>query len=191
MIKMKPIIFRGMKLIISAEDLINKKNKWAYGSLVYDTTEQPYIVGWWWKNNDDCVFGYWEPVNPETIGQFIGVYDRNNTKIYVGDIIQYKYYLITQRWTQPHNMKKKEQIFQQKRNNWSIKFDYIGFQDGMFTCNDWLTVKHIKLGEYFERGTKDDWEYERRAWDFEVAGNIYENSELLIEKEGGVRIGEG
>lgn len=60
--------------------------KWAYGSLVYSENIQPAIyfeVGKGAARSFD-----WCYVDPDTVGQFTGMRDKNEVKIFEGDIVR-------------------------------------------------------------------------------------------------------
>ena len=84
---MREIKFRGKRI---------DNGEWVYGYLVksedyiFDYSERidiPYIIPF---NNFNLKDYVEYRVEEKTIGQFTGIYDKNNTPIYEGDIIQYK-----------------------------------------------------------------------------------------------------
>ena len=74
---MREILFRAKTV---------KNVRWIYGDLFKtgtDPSDGEWAIGYWddedgWMN---------EPVQPETIGQFTGLLDSNNVRIFEGDII--------------------------------------------------------------------------------------------------------
>lgn len=143
---MREILFRGKR---------KRDGKWVYGWYcgktltpdMSDTEECSQII--------DFNTLYWHVVDPETVGQFTGLADKNGKKIFEGDIVHV--------------------LGNQQVEDWK-NVNYIGsiaFLDAGFCVIDGTIEDHA-----FRR-----YQLPRLDFDLEVIGNIHDNPELLEDKD--------
>ena len=74
----RTILFRGKRL---------DNGEWIYGGYYLEPyTNCVYIISW---NSFGLGFIEHTKVDPQTVGQFIGLYDRKSKQIFEGDILRY------------------------------------------------------------------------------------------------------
>ena len=136
---MREILFRG-KDIVSGE--------WLTGFLV-----SAKHIGDWIKAN---------PVQPETVGQFSGVTDKNGKKIFEGDIIHYVYEPGEGYWNSNQNG-----VIKWREPGW--------YMEGIKGTNKYALMSgYLTTIPYASIGNE-----QKNIQVFEVIGNIHDNPELL------------
>lgn len=131
---MREILFRGKDA---------DTGFWCYGDLSFDREKNPYIR--FWTHTGYLV----RKVLPETVGQFTGFYDKNNRRIFEGDILKSIY---------PDEPFEDSMVYER-----------------VFWDNGW----------YIKEGISDPseiWQEDMTRYS-EIAGNIYENADLLEVEE--------
>jgi uncharacterized phage protein (TIGR01671 family) len=138
---MRPIKFRGKR---------KDNGKWVYGYYGKDKDGKTWIY-YLWATFDTSMLNSFIDVDPQTVGQFTGLLDKNGKEIYEGDIVKVPS-IFSDRPSEIYEIRYSEHGFDlaSKTNNWPKR------EDG-----------------YSYYGTS--WEK------IEVIGNIHESSELLKE----------
>lgn len=142
---MREIKFRGK----------NKDLGWVYGQLTFDINGNAYII----QNVEmDSSYGLeetmlfatmWYRVDKNTIGQYIGLHDKNGKEIYEGNIVS------------------KETFDDTKPNYRDISYAKV------------VWIKELASYHLVNKDDKILWDLAADKYNIEVAGNIYENSDLL------------
>lgn len=141
---MREILFRGKRIAGHRDG--TKDGTMMYGSLFVDKNGQPKIK--WY--NEQYGTSITSNVNPNTVGQFIGLLDKNGKKIFEGDIVL------------------------RSGITWLI-----AFEKNAFVCKDNTMRTYFALWEQWEYNWKSA-EDISPSDAFEVIGNIHDNPELLV-----------
>lgn len=150
----REILFRGKSL---------ESGKWVYGYFVklkyyLDDKEMYFIIP-----EDSTLYPRGEVsvpilIDPETVGQWTGLVDKNGVKIFEGDVVRYKC-----TWSFPSDIDLETNVVESDR------------------VMDVTEVVRYKNGEFTPRPRREDCEdfwYSYGYCDFEVIGNIHDNPEL-------------
>ncbi len=145
---MREILFRGKT---------KNDNKWIYGDLLnpINTLNNKYSI---FEMGGGAII-----VIPETVGQFTGLCDKNDKKIFEGDIVL----------TQPIKDKPYSNNTKTKRRLGKVVWHSGKRENGSFNSEPAFDIEFV------------DNENKYRCWswslfyDCEVIGNIYDNPELL------------
>ncbi len=138
-------LYRGMRL---------DNGKWVYGY---------YVKLSMWQNDTHLIIGKGEygctykfEVDPDTVGEYTGLKDKNGVKIFVGDIIKAHY----------ANAVKSDFV------------EYVVFHNGRFSATPDNAHCWTMLADGVRHPRQDNTIYMESC---EVIGNIYDNPELLKE----------
>ena len=110
-------LYRGKKLKTSVFDATD----WVYGSLIDSGNHEQVAIYPWFNGAStmsvrQLVYARMEGVKPETVGQFIGLTDKNGVKIFEGDIIEWD----RNEWGSGHRelVEWDYSLFSMRKNDW-------------------------------------------------------------------------
>ena len=141
---MREILFRGKR---------TDNGEWIYGNYCY--AELIDKSGYEDLIIEQPADGETRRVIPKTVGQYIGLTDKNGTKIFEGDIVKADDYIFVVKFGKCGGVANVE------------NYGYVGFYLEAFSESTRLSAKY---------GLRDDICY---FTDIEVIGNIHDNPELL------------
>ena len=158
---MRTIKFRGK----------NKKGEWLYGDLLHwhGVYEDPWIqIGV--EKLFDQVTAKGGSVVPETVGQFVGLHDKNGKEIYEGDIVRSDDYPFSD-------------LNDNERDNYmGVVFCVTGEDDsiGEFQVMQFVTKKSTRSGisNFINKSF-----YDINMDNLEVIGNIFDNKGLFRDSD--------
>lgn len=147
---MRKIKFRGK----------SNTGEWVYGSLVYSENIHPAIYFETGKGNIKSL--EWVYVDPETVGQFTGLTDKNGKEIYEGDIIKFQKY----------------SNYNDEHSNLKRHIAKVIFKEGCF-C--WYILKEGSQSDFHYSYKTEPLKNTCTTWGLEIIGNIHDNPELLTK----------
>lgn len=147
---MREILFRGKRA---------DNGKWVEG--YYTKSEKLNTDGYTYFIVEEAVNGGAYFINPETIGQFTGLTDRNSKKLFEGDIVQY--------------------YFANKIPAYTGIIEY-GEHDPYSNVNERCCVGFYIDWQNDDELLRRDIGFWARKREIEIIGNIYDNPDL-VEKE--------
>lgn len=139
---MREILFRGKRI---------DNGEWVYGNLV--KSNEKYFI-YYEEPDEMCQTGNWlfyKEVDPETVGQYTGLTDKNGKKIFEGDIVLFED-------ESPSNY--------EYHDCTEMRCGAIEYGDNCFYITDRIAVE------------MEDLIYDGEL-DAEIIGNIHDNPELL------------
>lgn len=155
-------------------------NEWVIGSLLVGLEHDCYIVVY-------SATGFIKyVVEPETIGQFTGLLDKNGKEIYEGDIVRYyeTRSVCINPDCEPYNFIYNDVLIE--------KLEVINFVDGMFCVEDessplcWQGFNDLEeLREFLSADEENEYidvdgnTIDETKLGIEVIGNIHDNPELI------------
>ena len=111
-------------------------------------------------------------VIPESVGEYIGIHDKNGTKIFENDIVRTQ-----ERYNRPYSKNRKS-----KRHIGVVEYR-IGKGSGFYNRETGKYDRYMEYEAEWIVKVKDYGVYVHGSWgdfwDCEVIGNVFENSELL------------
>ena len=155
---MREILFRGKQ---------KSNGNWVHGDLSYHRDGRVFIRCWDRLDFDPAYNAY--EVNPETVGQFTGLTDKNGKKIFEGDVFEFPDEIFESYYTSCGT----------EYNSWEIKnYGVVGYNED-YGRYDFVQYK-------FDNNAVETDLHENKYLEFadfvnvlEVIGNIYDNPELL------------
>ena len=151
---MRPIIFRGK----------DEDGRWVYGDLL--TNRRPII--------EILAYNGTYTVDPETVGQFTGLYDKNGKEIYEGDIIRVNEFknLLMNEFSEVDNRFDLFTIEEIKGQKQAEYVSQVRWEEGCFSIST--------NGEYFDMSIASlfgDMKRSQPMFECEVIGNIHDQKE--------------
>ena len=152
----------------------NCKNGFVYGSLIVQSDKYFICVSTVGVKMNCCINNSTVSmieVIPETVGQYTGLTDKNDKKIFKGDIVKTQPF-----YDKPYSDKRKSKEF----------IGVVKYKTKIFKGNKYYSKQcfHGEWGlefyEDFGKYTHYSW---GELWNCEVIGNIHDNPELLKEAE--------
>ena len=149
---MREILFRGKDIA----------GNWHYGDLINLTKEIKQIC-----NHNQLEHAH--SVNPETVGQYTGLTDKNGKKIFEGDIVEMSFEGTGNTYGEDGRM---------------YDYDFYGHKIGVVSFGSNGTFLNVKYGElHIDGEIVEGWTPSRRSriagYRSEIIGNIHDNPELL------------